>query len=147
MKEFFIQHTEKLVLGLSALIAVWFLYSALTVQQYDKSPQDFQDLISRASQNVRKSEPKIDDLATLDFAKDLEKINKPVEASAYALKNPFIRPLELGFQFRGTPLILAPKFQRPWSIGDSCSFRRKIPTSGGMRRFSVNSFTKAIPRN
>ena len=108
MKEFFIQHTEKLVLGLSALIAVYFLYSALTVQQYDKTPQDFQEVISRASQTVRKSEPQLDDLPPLNFEQDLAKLKKPVDGTSYQLKTPFLRALELGFQFRGTPRILSP---------------------------------------
>lgn len=109
MKEFFIQHTEKLVLGLCALVAVWFLYSALTVQQYDKTPQDFEQVISRASQNVRKSEPQLNDLPQLNFQDELVKLKKPVDGAAYKLHNDFIKSIELGYQFRGTPTILSPK--------------------------------------
>jgi len=108
MKEFFIQHTEKLVMGLCALLAVWFLYSAVTVQQYDKTPQDFEDVIRRASQNVRKSEPQLNDLPPLNFQDDLVKLKKPIDGSAYKLRNEFIKHRELGYQFRGTPTILAP---------------------------------------
>jgi hypothetical protein len=110
MKEFFIQHTEKLVLGLCVGLAGWFIYSSIFgMPRYDKSPDTFLDAISRAQKSVMNSTPKLDDLPPLDFEADLQKLTAPVETDKYPLATNFIRPLELNYQFRGTPRVLQPQ--------------------------------------
>ncbi len=42
-KEFFINHTEKIVFGAFALVFLLFAYSAISKKPYDKTPQAFND--------------------------------------------------------------------------------------------------------
>jgi hypothetical protein len=110
MKEFFIGHTEKLVLGLCAALAGWFVYSSIFgMPRYDKTPATFSEAVDRARQTVTNSPPKLDDLPALDFEKDLQQLRAAVDLSKYPLPTSFIRPLELNYQFRGTPAVLQPK--------------------------------------
>jgi hypothetical protein len=107
MKDFFIQHTEKLVLGLCAGLAGWFIYSSIFgMPRYDKTPDTFIEAVNRARTTVTSSTPRLDDLPTLDFKKDLEQLRAPLDAAKYELPTKFIRPLELNYQFRGTPAVL-----------------------------------------
>ncbi len=110
MKEFFIQHTEKLVLGLCVALAGWFIYSSIFgMPRYEKSPETFQQAIGSAQQRVMNSPPKLDDLPSLDFESDLQKLKAPIEVAKYPIVTKFIRPMELNYQFRGTPRVLPPK--------------------------------------
>lgn len=108
MKEFFVEHTEKLVFGLCALIAGWLLFSTFSLAPYDKSPQDFEEVINRARQNVSGSTPQIDDLPPLEFDKEYAKLGSKIDSEAYKLSTPLYRPMELSYQFRGAPSGLQP---------------------------------------
>jgi hypothetical protein len=104
--EFLTAHVEKIVLAVAGMIAGYFLYSAMTVPRYERTPQDFQDTISRASTTVTKSEPKVDDLPPLEFDTELAKLKEPIKRDQYSLASPFYRPMELSYQFRGRPEVL-----------------------------------------
>lgn len=111
MKEFLLNHAEKLALGLCVLIAGYLLYLALTAKGYEKTPEDFAGAIGRARANVENpnSKPPPVDLTRLDLQAEYAKLGKTLDSSAYPLgQHPFIKPYELRYSFRDQPAILAP---------------------------------------
>ena len=54
MQQFFVDHTEKIVVGLVAVLFLYFAYTSATLQGYDKKPPD---LTERDGSRSRPSSP------------------------------------------------------------------------------------------
>ncbi len=108
LKDFAIQHTEKVVFGIFGLTLLYFAYSGFLHETYDKTPSELNNLITSARNHITTSDPpaKVNDteLPVVDIEQNLA----PKELTAFAtseLVRPNIR--DLGSK-RGNPVILPP---------------------------------------
>jgi len=107
LKEFAIEHTEKIVFGVFGLTLLYFAYSGFLHETYNKTPPNLDDEIRLARSHIDDSQPP--EIASgPSVIKKFESSLKPVELDAYATTE-LIRPnvRDLGSK-RGNPTIFPP---------------------------------------
>jgi hypothetical protein len=96
LKEFAIQHAEKVVLGICGAVMLLFVWMAVSVKPYDKNPQHFDS--SEPTDDDFKNRPDMSDLA--------RKVNGPIDPAPYTTPTQWRAPYNLGMLFRQQPDIL-----------------------------------------
>lgn len=108
IKGFAIQHTEKVVFGIFALVLLYFAYSGFLHETFEKSPSELSTLITSARNHITTSDPPAVVNETAVPVIDIEQNLKPRELTAFATKE-LVRPniRDLGSK-RGNPVIFPP---------------------------------------
>lgn len=108
IKSFAIQHTEKVVFGIFALVLLYFAYSGFLHETFEKSPSELSTLITSARNHITTSDPPAVVNETAVPVIDIEQNLQPRELTAFATKE-LVRPniRDLGSK-RGNPVIFPP---------------------------------------
>ncbi len=117
LKEFFIQHGEKIVLGVVLLGVTFAIYRSVTKEGFDESltPDKMQQVAVRGEENIRstkweevvQAEP--DRVPRGEFAERVKEAQKPAQATPYALQVPWNKPLGRPGAKRTDPETLKPE--------------------------------------
>ena len=112
IKQFFIDHTEKIAIGVVGLLFLYFTYSAVMLQandSYKKEPKNLAEAV-QAAQTTMVAGPKLETPVTEapipPYAKHIERFKEPEDASKYSITEP-IYPVTIAQRNpRGTPLVI-----------------------------------------
>lgn len=108
IKDFAIQHTEKVVFAVFGLVLLYFAYSGLMHETYTKVPSDLENEIRMANSHISDSTPPEKPEKGPIEIPPIEENLKPVDLNAYATRA-VVRPnvRDLGTK-RGNPMIVPP---------------------------------------
>ena len=117
LKEFFIQHGEKIVLGVVLLGVTFAIYRSVTKEGFDESltPDKMQQVAVRGEENIRST--KWDEVVQAEpervprgeFAERVKEAQKPAQATPYAVQVPWNKPLGRPGAKRTDPETLKPE--------------------------------------
>jgi hypothetical protein len=91
IQQFFLDHTEKFVMGLVALLFVYFIYSSYQLDPYRKSPSNLEEVTKKAADQIargpatRKVE---EEMKIPPYDKEIDEFKVPIDASAYPMPSP-----------------------------------------------------------
>ena len=86
IQRFFIDHTEKLVIGLVAVLFLFFAYSSFTLEGYKEKPEKLKEATDHALATIAKGPPagKIEDVTKFPpYADEIENFKKPIDPRNY----------------------------------------------------------------
>jgi len=109
LKDFAIQHTEKVVFAIFGLVLLYFAYSGLMHETYDKVPSDLEQNVRMANSHINDSNPPENPEDPPINVRPIEENLEPRKLNAFAVRK-IIRPnvRDLGSK-RGNPTILPPQ--------------------------------------
>ncbi|MGD9126271.1 MAG: hypothetical protein PVH19_02735 [Planctomycetia bacterium] len=102
---FFSENGEKLVFGIAILLFFVFVWSAVTAERYDKTPEDLEQAATQARNHLQTVSSEITDVEIPNYRKKIEEINKPIPASSYASTKPWVRTIFPPLRKRGQPTL------------------------------------------
>ena len=96
IKSFFALHGEKLGFGLFGLVFLWFVYAALTLESYERAPDELEQAVGRANQHVERQtfDAKTEGFVFVDPAELVAFSSERLEPDLYRLEpfNPRLWP-------------------------------------------------------
>ncbi|MGB7329209.1 MAG: hypothetical protein WBD31_30285 [Rubripirellula sp.] len=128
IKQFFILHFEKMILGLVVLVSVFLVYSGLQLPDFLQSQQP-DKLTSKASQvklaiDDDHSEAFIEErVPTYDIIAATERLYTPVDEAAYKLRHPWEAQNEQSVVRRQDPVLPAPLDLRTHGVATSIAVK------------------------
>ncbi len=108
IKRFFVLHTEKLVLGVLSLLALFLLYKGVLRETYKRTPQELSSAAQNATAELGRStfDPKAQGVTIIDYSAKAEEQVKPLEVAGFEWE-PIRHPVWPRGSKRGVPLLLA----------------------------------------
>lgn len=106
LQQFFLDHVEKIVVGLAAALGLFLVYSAVGRSGFDKTPKDLATSANNAKIAVSASKPKANDLVGSNFVEIVRRSRNAVDDQLYAFKGVFNPPISDGAGKRQTPTYL-----------------------------------------
>jgi hypothetical protein len=106
IQEFFLQHSEKIVLGLAVVGLLAFAYAAIGRPTFPNTPQELTELANNARQNLLRT-PGQSDLKITDYSKRADDAERPVDESSYRAEAPWAPPVFKAHGKRGDPMTYA----------------------------------------
>ena len=113
IKQFFIDHTEKIVIGAVGLMFLYFAYSAVMLQvndSYKKVPKDLEDAITTAKNTIQigpRNKTPVAETPIPPYAEEIDTFKRPLNPNEYPFdKSIIIAPVGTRHP-RGTPVIVA----------------------------------------
>lgn len=96
-QQFLVWHGEKIVVGIIAVVALWFAMQGLGYQTLSWQPNELEDVAGRAEQGIRASTRSAEDeeIAFFDYEAYAEQIREPLSATHYrtnSVWNPVLNP-------------------------------------------------------
>lgn len=103
-QEFFIWHGEKIVVGIVAVVALWFALQGLGYQTLSWQPSELEKIAGEAETAVRNNTRTAEDeeIQIFDYATYAEQIKSPIPAEPYQGKSQWIDRTILGGSSRMT---------------------------------------------
>lgn len=94
IKTFFIEHVEKMVLGLFALVALWLMWSYFTLERFTRTPDELQSAAQRARDHVERQtfDAEREGIVFTDPMEMLALANEPLDPEPFRLE-PWNPPL------------------------------------------------------
>ena len=92
IQQFFIDHTEKIVAGLVAVLFVYFAYQSFMLKGYEEKPEKLQSLTTTAEKTIadgpktENKKPEIEFPIT-DFQQEINESRQPLDPGGYAWSN------------------------------------------------------------
>ena len=82
IKAFFLHHGEKIGFAVFVFVAVYFAYKALTIETYQKTPDDLRQVTQRATNTINGSQwdKKLAGVEVIDYSVEARKISDPIDA-------------------------------------------------------------------
>ncbi|MCA9176209.1 MAG: hypothetical protein KDB14_17100 [Planctomycetales bacterium] len=114
IKQFFVEHVEKIGFGVAMALVGLFVYSGLQLEGYKNTPSELKDLAAAASQRVAsfKWDEKLEQ-EELDpkrvFSEEVKASSLPVDPTGYSATKPLNPILDVPIVKRGDPEILPPR--------------------------------------
>ncbi len=110
IKQFFFHNGEKIVLGVTALILLLFLYSAITAKPIDdsKSPDSIKSTSARVRSQIEESTPP-PPAPPVNFVDRIVSDEKPISIEGMRLRNEFRPPVFQELSPRTDPVLFAPE--------------------------------------
>jgi hypothetical protein len=88
-QQFFIDHTEKLVLGLVAALFLYFAYSSVTIDKYAKTPEDLKRATDAANSKIATGKGPDKETLAPDYAYLIDKSRLPIDLGKYPMPASF----------------------------------------------------------
>ena len=113
IQQFFIDHTEKIVIGAVGLMFLYFAYSAVTLQindSYKKVPKDLEDAITTAKNTIQigpRNKTPVAETPIPPYAEEIDTFKRPLDPDKYPFDKSIIVPPVGQRHPRGTPTIVA----------------------------------------
>ncbi len=128
LSEFFVQHVEKVVLAILGLVFVWFTYSAVKTERYQRVPQDLKTATESAQQRYTTSTWDEEDIereqiAVADYANKAKQAANAIDAENYRPRQNWTALLFPHEQKRRAPAYLPVEELR--AVGGFGAFRAK----------------------
>lgn len=118
VQAFLLEHVEKVVFGLAALIFVWLAYASVQVERFTQTPTQLADSAVNATKSLESTPKDEPPVVVQEYAKQAEQIRLPVRAESYAFKNRWDTPLIPKRKVRFEPAVFAvEKLQGAAEIG------------------------------
>ncbi|MGO9108789.1 MAG: hypothetical protein ACLP9L_06110 [Thermoguttaceae bacterium] len=92
IQQFFIDHTEKLVIGLVAVLFLFFAYTSVTLPGYSNKPDDFKKVTEKALNRIAEgpATKKSDDLTKFSlYADEIDRFKTPIDPGEYPTRPSF----------------------------------------------------------
>ena len=124
LRDFFVQHGDKIVLGVCALLMVAFTVMAFAARTYDKRPRDLEKLAGDLRDKVANSQFRQDELPGADdYVRKAKQLEEPVAITTFQWGQLFCNPFSEQQQIRRRPELLAAKSPRVVAEKASLSIR------------------------
>ncbi len=132
IKNFFIDHTEKVVFGLVLLGVVLIVYSAVSGREKtDKNPEDLLAKVNAAKTGIEQSQPVAKKIVEIDKITALS--HEPIKVEGYELTKPISPPIGKLEHPRGEPPVLAVEKLRAAAGTGMFQIITAAKTAGGER--------------
>lgn len=113
IQQFFIDHTEKIVIGAVGLMFLYFAYSAIALQvndSYKKVPEDLKQAVTKAQATIAAGPRNITAVGVTPirpYAEEIDHFKRPLEANNYRFDKALIVAPVGQRRLRGTPTVIA----------------------------------------
>jgi hypothetical protein len=110
IQQFFMDHTEKLVIGLVATLFLFFVYQSTLLDHYKKTPEELQQATSNASAKIlngpaTKTAPK--ETPITPYADMIDQFKQPIDPGAYPTPVGMFWKADPRLRLRESPEVLA----------------------------------------
>lgn len=92
IKDFFVQHGEKLVMGLAGMALAWFVFLAATGEKLpsNQQPEVLSSQATGAVTKINEANPDLAEYTPTEYQAQV--VSQPIEVAAYAISRPWNRP-------------------------------------------------------